>query len=154
MTLRDDVRAAIEDVECPHNWVDGVPGEDCLDCTTTAVMAVVDKAVWRAANVLRGRCRTCSGILDQELYPRARDFELGHRMRCRFYVGPLEHRWVSKRMNGTFGGLDHDCVCGGWFRQGGLAGHGDGSNDAEPICPNADQDWRGLREPVVTLSSE
>jgi hypothetical protein len=66
-----------------------------------------------------------------------------HRMSCKNYVGPLEHKMTFTGINGTFGGADFDCVCGGWFRQGGIAGHGDGSEDAEIICPNADQDWRG-----------
>jgi hypothetical protein len=64
-------------------------------------------------------------------------------MDCRFYVGTLEHRWVATDWNGTFGGYDHRCVCGGWFRRGGLAGHGDGSETAEPVCPNAGQTYRG-----------
>lgn len=68
-----------------------------------------------------------------------------HWMDCREYVGPLEHRWINTGINPTFGGIDYWCVCGGWFRQGGMAGHGDGSEDAKPICPHADQDWRGPR---------
>jgi hypothetical protein len=78
-----------------------------------------------------GICRTCGGK------------ENAHRMRCRHYVGPLEHRMSLRGINGSFGGYDYDCICGGWFRQGGLAGHGDGTTDAEAVCPNADQTWRG-----------
>lgn len=70
----------------------------------------------------------------------------GHNMSCREYVGPLEHRWARRTYNGTFGGVDHWCICGGWFRQGGVAGHGDRTETAEPICPRRDQDWRGPRE--------
>src|SRR5689334_8613121 len=54
-----------------------------------------------------------------------------HLMSCQLYVGPLERRWLRTRVNGTFGGVDYDCICGGWFRQGGIAGHGDGSYNAE-----------------------
>jgi hypothetical protein len=68
-----------------------------------------------------------------------------HHMSCRHYVGPLEHKWIKKDWNGTFGGIDHRCTCGGWFRKGGLAGHGDGTEEAEAVCPNAAQDWRGPR---------
>jgi hypothetical protein len=78
-----------------------------------------------------GRCRFCSG------------FEGSHQMRCKYYVGPLEHRMNLRGANGSFGGWDYDCVCGGWFRQGGIAGHGDGASDAEVVCPNVDQTWRG-----------
>jgi hypothetical protein len=84
-----------------------------------------------------GGCRTCPGRIGHRPRP--------HAMYCRLYVGPLEHRWIRKDRNGTFGGTDHDCLCGGWFRRGGLAGHGDGTEDAEVVCPNADQDWRGPR---------
>ena len=65
-----------------------------------------------------------------------------HGADCQFYRGPLDHKWIRKTWNGTFGGLDHWCSCGGWFRQGGIAGHGDGTHDAEPVCPNADQGVR------------
>lgn len=68
-----------------------------------------------------------------------------HRMYCPEYVGPLEHRWTGTRVNPTFGGVDYFCLCGGWFRQGGLAGHGDRTETAEPICSRAGQDWRGPR---------
>jgi hypothetical protein len=83
-----------------------------------------------------GRCRYCSGRFDGSR---------PHAMYCRLYEGPLTHEWVRTGFNGTFGGIDHVCRCGGWFRQGGLAGHGDGSDLAEPICPNADQTHRGQR---------
>ncbi len=63
-----------------------------------------------------------------------------HRMYCREYVGPLTHTWASgPQWNGTFGGWDYTCSCGGWFRQGGAAGHGDGTDEAVPVCPRADQ---------------
>lgn len=137
--LREEIAEAVASV-IPDGAV--LTERDIVD----AVMPVVKRAIWRAANVVRGRCRTCSGILDAEMHPRARDFELGHRMRCRFYVGPLEHKLRMRGINGTFGGTDYDCICGGWFRQGGLAGHGDGTTGAEPICPDADQDWRGPQE--------
>lgn len=77
-----------------------------------------------------GHCRGCGRKADE------------HLMSCRLYVGPLEHRWIRTGVNGTFGGVDHYCTCGGWFRQGGLAGHGDGTNDAEPVCPNVEQAHR------------
>ncbi len=78
-----------------------------------------------------GICRACGGK------------EHAHRMHCRHYVGALEHRMIFRGINGTFGGSDYDCTCGEWFRQGGLAGHGDGSATAEVICPHIDQAWRG-----------
>lgn len=86
-----------------------------------------------------GNCRTCSS-----------KYGTPHSMYCKLYVGPLEHYWQSTRWNGTFGGIDHNCICGGWFRKGGSAGHGDGTEDAEAICPKADQDWRGPRSAAVT----
>jgi len=85
---------------------------------------------WRGDKMV-GICRVCGGE------------ENNHRMSCRHYVGPLEHKWTHTRVNGTFGGIDHDCSCGGWFRLGGLAGHGDGTNKAEVTCPKAGETWRG-----------
>jgi hypothetical protein len=121
--LRDQMRAILED-----------PDIEELDAALDALEEVVNAALHEARHTVNGRCRYCGRTPD------------GHQMRCRFYVGPLEHKWVRKGVNGSFGGIDHDCVCGGWFRLGGLAGHGDGTGDAVPVCPNADQDWRGPRE--------
>lgn len=98
-----------------------------------AILAVVEPALWRARNVAYGRCRTCGAAIDDGK---------PHRMHCRHYTGHLEHHWIRTGWNGTFGGTDYDCVCGGWFRRGGLAGHGDGSEHAEPVCPHADQTKR------------
>lgn len=124
----------------PKLWVEG---------TTTAladvVAAVVEPMLHDARNTVRGRCRWCSGILNRQMHPNRPEISYGHKMRCRFYVGPLEHHWVHTRVNPTFGGIDHDCACGGWFRLGGSAGHGDGSETAAAVCPHADQDWRGPR---------
>lgn len=64
-----------------------------------------------------------------------------HAMYCRRYVGPLTHRWVKTGVNGTFGGIDYYCQCGGWFRQGGLASHGD-----VPVCPDVNQTHRQPRD--------
>lgn len=91
---------------------------------------------WRvAADYRQGSrglvCRYCSGG------------EHTHRMYCRYHVGPLIHSWVKVDANRTFGGTDYECSCGGWFRQGGLAGHGDGTENTEPICPDAGLTWRG-----------
>lgn len=97
--------------------------------------------VWRAENTVRGHCRWCSIPVD----PRIHGYGMPHRLNCKLYVGPLEHRWQRTGFNGTFGGIDYWCVCGGWFRKGGMAGHGDGSPDAEPVCPHAGEDWRGSR---------
>lgn len=104
-----------------------------------AEAAVADK-LWRATHTVRGACRYCS--------TRPPEPSSLHRMSCRFYVGPLEHRWARDGWNGTFGGVDHFCVCGGWFRLGGIAGHGDGTEEADVVCPNADQDWRGPKADV------
>lgn len=72
--------------------------------------------------------------------------ETGHDMSCRWYVGPLTHTWVSVR-DGLLGGTDYHCACGGWFRQGGFFGHGDGSDDATPVCPDVNQTHRN--DPTV-----
>lgn len=82
-----------------------------------------------------GGCRTCPGRIGDRPRP--------HAMYCRAYVGPLTHEWVSTRPNETWGGIDYDCRCGGWFRKGGIAGHGDGTESATPTCPNAEQTYRG-----------
>lgn len=87
------------------------------------------------ANTYRpnGRCRIC-GRPEGE-----------HIMYCQHYTGPVTHDWNHIMENPTFGGLDYRCSCGGWFRQGGLAGHGDGTANATPVCPDADVTWRGER---------
>lgn len=98
-------------------------------------LAEAKRAIEDARNYTqRGRCRYCGRRRDE------------HQMRCRLYVGPLKHHWQTIRPNETFSGTDYYCICGGWFRKGGLAGHGDGAENAEPVCPNVDQDWRGPRE--------
>ena len=95
------------------------------------------KIVWVGIYHLDGRCRECSGRDNPGEHQR------GHAMWCLHYIGPLKHRWTHKSINDTFGGVDYRCTCGGWFRQGGIAGHGDGTEQAEPVCPNADQQRRG-----------
>jgi hypothetical protein len=105
-----------------------------------AVLALVESEIHTARySVLSqpGKCRFCGRT---PLSP-----GLHHMMNCKFYEGPLVHHWVRTRWNETFGGVDYDCKCGGWFRQGGLAGHGDGTDSAEAVCPHANQDWRGPR---------
>jgi hypothetical protein len=74
-------------------------------------------------------CRRCGGG------------ENDHRMHCRYYVGPLEHRFIHDHWNDTFGGRDFDCICGRSVRVGGMAGsvpYGD-----EPVCPDAAVAERG-----------
>lgn len=100
-----------------------------------------EQRVWRAENVLRGHCRWCHVPVD----PGIRGYPMPHRMYCKLYVGPLEHHWVRTAYNQTFGGIDYFCSCSGWFRKGGSAGHGDGTPDAEPLCPHTGEDWRGPR---------
>lgn len=137
--LRQDIFDAID------RATDHIVGAE-VHTVTDAVMAVVEPRLWRARHTVRGRCRYCGALVDPN-HPHVEWILAAsvHAMRCQMYVGPLEHRWVGKRINGTFGGLDHECACGGSFRLGGLAGSGDGSETAEPVCPNADQDWRGER---------
>jgi len=74
-------------------------------------------------------CRNCGGKED------------AHKMYCRHYVGPLEHRFTHTRWNDSLGGQEYDCCCGGSARVGGMAGsipYGD-----EPVCPNLAEVWRG-----------
>lgn len=104
--------------------------EQAMPAGIDAVMAVVDQALFRARNTTSsGRCRSCG----------AKDVMPGghHNMDCRSYRGPLTHTMRYDRLNPTFGGSDYRCDCGGYFRQGGLAGH-----DTEPVCPFADQEQR------------
>lgn len=94
---------------------------------------------WRTTTDGTARCRHCSFGVEGD--------PASHQMSCQLYEGPLRHEWLHHltRVNPSFGGTDYRCVCGGWFRMGGLAGHGDGTEWAEPVCPNADQTWRGAR---------
>jgi hypothetical protein len=115
-----------------------VPGEPsqsegAIDCAIRIIREGQAKAARLVNYWPDGRCRWCSY------------HEHRHQMRCKLYVGALTHKWLHTRINPTFGGIDHDCSCGGWFRQGGLAGHGDGTSAAEPICPRAEENWRGPR---------
>lgn len=92
---------------------------------------------WRPDAKGGARCRHCGFGKEGE--------PASHQMSCRLYEGPLRHEWLGhlSRANPTFGGDDYYCICGGWFRRGGMAGHGDGTATAVPVCPNADQTWRG-----------
>jgi hypothetical protein len=70
-----------------------------------------------------------------------------HEMYCRNYVGPLTHTMRFERINETFGGFNYRCTCGGYYRQGGWAGHGPEDDEmAEPVCPKIDETWRGPKE--------
>jgi hypothetical protein len=133
--LRSAIRDAIDNATCTHAGdyfrEHGIHIDACTECEVDAVVAVVEPRLWRSRNVVNGRCRYCGTNSDRGKQ---------HRMYCRHYVGPLEHRWVRERYNGTFGGLDHECQCGGSVRVGGIAG-----TEGLPACPNVDQDWRGPR---------
>lgn len=154
-TVRDQiVEALAAKPTCGHIVVTSISQSGrCDECTADAVLAVVEPILFLVRHTSNGRCRHCSAVVDPRFSTARRPTREGlapveaqpHRMHCRFHVGPLEHRWVRTGINGTFGGVDHDCACGGSFRRGGLAGHGDGSETAEPVCPDADQTWRGPR---------
>lgn len=60
----------------------------------------------------------------------------GHLSRCRFYVGPLEHRVVNGHQ-GSFG-WRNDCSCGTSYPDDAWA-------DPPVKCPDAALDWRGPR---------
>jgi hypothetical protein len=101
--------------------------------------ADADRRVWRAINVLRGRCRWCSVVVDTWALSPGK--ALGpHRSCCRFYVGPILHHWERSDPNFTFGGTDYTCTCGRSVR------HYSGSPG--PVCPNLDETERVLTEPT------
>lgn len=106
-----------------HNGRLDAKPNDVLD----AVMPVIDEVRWRQMHVSRGRCRWCNVIVDGALL-HGKPMR-PHLMRCRFYVGPVEHRQV-----GGYQALTHwstECSCGRQY-------------DAERGgCPNAEEDWRG-----------
>lgn len=141
--LREQIKTALEDADCSHQAdyfrEHGVTVVDCTDCLTDAVVSTVEPILWRARNMRGGRCRYCSAILDPKSMGKSTDPQ-PHRMSCRHHVGPLEHRWVHAIPSDTFGGTDHECVCGRMVRTGGWA-----SEEGEPVCPDAGLDWRGER---------
>jgi hypothetical protein len=53
-------------------------------------------------------------------------------MTCRHYVGPLQHLWITRRFNPTFGGTDYYCSCGRSVRV----------DEEVPVCPDVALTWR------------
>jgi hypothetical protein len=66
----------------------------------------------------------------------------GHRMTCRKYVGPLEHRIVNGHQ--ALMGWNSDCSCGRSYLDDVWA-------EPRQTCPDAALDWRGPRPEDVTL---
>ena len=119
--------AEIENI--PSDVSDLLDEIDRLRTELESLRAEHEECLHRARHYIRGRCRYCGGGYATR----------PHRMHCQLYVGPLEHRWVHKDENDTFGGIDHSCICGGWFRAGGAASPGE-----EPICPKSSETYRGI----------
>lgn len=89
-----------------------------------AVMELVEAEIHTARYSVMsqpGKCRFC--------WMTPLDPGPHHRMHCRFYRGALEHRLALTGINGTFGGADYMCSCGGYVRVGGMAGQ------EEAVCP-------------------
>jgi hypothetical protein len=132
--LMDVAFTVDEEADIAGTANEAVMVEDALD----AIKPLIEKALSRAENVINGRCRVCGGLLDPEHFPTLHPKDFGHRMFCRFYVGPVEHQWTDQRPNFTFGGVDWICSCGQSYRA--LAG-ATGANG--PDCPNRAENWRG-----------
>lgn len=132
--LRSRILAAVEDGirRQPHGVLRGDDEtriRSRADGITTAVMPVVEGALWRVENTSYGKCRWCY-VLVVESWAKACGKEVRpHRMTCRFYVGPVEHR-----AGGGAQSLTHwstSCSCGRSYD----AGRGG--------CENAAEAWRG-----------
>lgn len=118
-----DLRARIVDV------LKAAGGD--TEALADAVMAVVNASSMQAFHNPRGRCRWCN-VITSEVLARGRELK-PHRMTCRFYGGPVEHRPIGGHQMFTHWATD--CSCGK-------------SYDAERGgCPNATEIWR---EPAST----
>jgi hypothetical protein len=123
--LRARIEAALDSYTHNGHLVDAELG-DVLD----AVMAVVEKSLWNAANTNYGKCSSCNALV-LEGWARPNRPVQPHKMTCRWYVGPLEHRRLRSSYNTFWQKTEYECTCGGTWREG-----GDG-------CPNVAETWRG-----------
>jgi hypothetical protein len=133
--LRARIEAAIEPIA---SWVEVdyasvTTGASLTADLVDAVMLVVDEALHRASHTDRGRCSYCRVIVSEVLlYGDPKPPLPPHKMSCRFYVGPVEHRVVGGAPSLTHWATR--CSCGR-------------SYDVEDGgCPNAEEDWRGAPE--------
>lgn len=99
----------------------------------------------------RGRCY-CGAVHPgmQHMHPGIRsDKSRGHRMRCRWYTGPLEHRVIGGRV-GITGSYLHECSCGRAYNE-----WADEDATVKAVCPDILFVWRGERpEPQEDAVSE
>lgn len=95
-----------------------------------AIMPVVEEKLWRANWTRHGKCRFCDAlILEDWVCSRGRQVQ-PHRMHCRFYIGPVEHRDVHGRQAATH--WSTECSCGR-----------SRNAEREVTCPNTGEVWRG-----------
>lgn len=106
-----------------------------VETLTDAVMAIVEKSLWNAANTDYGKCNSCNALVLEGWARRGHPVQ-PHKMTCRWYVGPLEHRRLRSFYNTFWQKTEYECTCGGTWRE-----DGDG-------CPNAAETWRGPKPDV------
>lgn len=134
--MADDLRARLESALEPYCWhefastgevVTVVQAADALD----AILPVVEKSLWNAANTNYGKCNSCNALV-LEGWARPNRPVQPHRMTCRWYIGPVEHRLLRTTYNSFWNVNDYECTCGRSWREGDEAG-----------CPNTAETWRG-----------
>lgn len=95
-----------------------------------AIMPIVEEKLWRANWTSHGKCTFCQAlVLEDWARSRRRQVE-AHRMKCQFYIGPVEHHRTASHVNTMWWTTIIDCSCGRTY--------GDGEE-----CPNAAETWRG-----------
>lgn len=94
-----------------------------------------------AARFSRGRC-TCGAVHPAWRFPNYTGKRTEHRMRCRYYVGPLEHKRIQA-VNGSFsitGTAMSECSCGKNYPY-----WADEEARKAAVCPDILFVWRGER---------
>lgn len=131
--LRTRIEAAIRrnslatDLENDDGELIVVPVGNVVD----AVVEVVEKSLWNAANTNYGKCNSCNALV-LEGWARPNRPVQPHKMTCRWYVGPVEHRLLRTTYNSFWNVDDYECTCGRTWREGDETG-----------CPNTAETRRG-----------
>lgn len=90
----------------------------------------------------RGRC-ACGAVHPAWRAQRGLSEDLGHRMWCRWYVGPLKHETRSERSGICSGDPMIECTCGKSYYK-----WADEDWTKRSVCPDILFVWRGPREVI------
>lgn len=127
--LRTRIEAAV--------WPTFRPGPDCEQHPDEAalverVMAVVNETLHRVEHENNGKCRWCYQLVNTAWAKALGKETRPHRMTCRFYVGPVEHRRIRASESWMGFATWIECACGTSWNQ-----------KERDDCPNSAEAWRG-----------